>query len=144
MWTLLDRFGFQSATHPEAADPQLRAWVGYATELVAAVQRTPLADAQSYADCVKQLDAYSAAQFNTQLQQAAGDLAALGRAAPAAAPLDLGTMQTVPADLLASTAAGADDAAAAGWLDAQRPGAWFRMFLRGRWGVMRLLWHNDA
>ncbi|MBE2242875.1 MAG: DUF1631 family protein [Burkholderiaceae bacterium] len=143
-WTLLDRFGFQSATHPEAADPQLRAWVGYATELVAAVQRTPLADAAGYAECVKQLDAYSAAQFNTQLQQAAADIAALGQDAPLAAPIELGTMQTVPADLLASTAAGADDAAAAGWLDAQRPGAWYRMFLRGRWGVMRLLWHNDA
>ncbi len=144
-WKLLDRFGYQSATHPEAADPQLRAWVGYATELVAAVQRTPLADAAGYAECVKQLDAYSAAQFNTQLQQAAADIAALARNAPTAAPIDLGTMQTVPADLLASTAAaGADDAAAAGWLDAQSPGAWYRMFLRGRWGVMRLLWHNDA
>ena len=38
-------------------------------------------------------------------------------------------------------APGADnDAAAAAWLDAQRPGAWYRMFLRGRWSVMRLLW----
>ena len=143
-WKLLDRFGYQSATHPEAADPQLRAWIGYATELVAALQRTPLADADSYSECVKQLDAYSSAQFNTQLQQAASDIAALERNAPIAAPIDLGTMDTVPADLLASAAAVADDAAAAAWLDEQLPGAWYRMFLRGRWGVMRLLWRNDA
>ena len=93
---------------------------------------------------MKQLDAYSSAQFNTQLQQAASDIAALERNAPIAAPIDLGTMDTVPADLLASAAAATDDAAAAAWLDEQLPGAWYRMFLGGRWGVMRLLWRNDA
>lgn len=145
-WKLLDRFAFQSATHPEAADPQLRAWVGYATELVAALQRAPLQDAERYRDCVAQLDTYSAAQFNTQLQQAASDIAALERDAPISASIDLGTMDTVPADLLAAApaGAGADGAAAAAWLDAQIPGTWYRMFLRGRWCAMRLLWRNDA
>lgn len=143
-WKLLDRFAFQSATHPEAADPQLRAWVGYATELVAALQRTPLVDAERYRQCVAQLDAYSIAQFNAQLQQAASDIAALERDAPISASIALGTMDTVPADLLVAAPAGTGDAPAAAWLDEQPPGVWYRMFLRGRWCVTRLLWRNDA
>lgn len=143
-WKLLDRFAYQSATHPEAADPQLRAWVGYATELVAAVQRAPLADASGYADCVAQLDDYSGAQFNTQLQMAADDIAALERETPTPAAIDLGTLDTVPADLLATTPAADDDTAAAAWLDAQQPGGWFRIFLRGRWCVLRLLWRSST
>ena len=150
LWLLLDRFAYQSATHPESADPQLRAWIGYATELVATVQRAPLQGGELYRDGVAQLDAYAAAQFNAQVQQAAGDIGALARNAPMSITMDLGTMETVPADLLVTPAErtddgdpapGADnDAAAAAWLDAQRPGAWYRMFLRGRWSVMRLLW----
>ncbi len=143
-WKLLDRFAYQSATHPEAADPELRAWVGFATELVAELQRTPLPDAERYRDCVAQLDAYSTAQFNAQLQQTASDIAALERDAPISVLTALGTMDTVPADLLVAAAAGADDAPAAAWLAEQIPGAWYRMFLRGRWRVMRLLWRNDA
>ena len=53
-------------------------------------------------------------------------------------------MDTVPADLLATAPAGIGDAAAAAWLEEQRPSAWYRMFLRSRWCVMRLLWRNDA
>jgi hypothetical protein len=154
LWTLLDRFAYQSATHPDAADPQLRAWVGYATELVAALERAPLQGAELYRDCVAKLDAYSAAQFNAQLLQAAGDIDALARNAPVSIAMDLGTMDTVPADLLAASATDAPgakqdpdadaDTAVAAWLEAQQPGAWYRMFLRGRWGVARLLWCSDA
>ncbi len=155
-WTLLDRFAYQSATHPDAADPQSRAWVGYATELVASLQRAPLQGAELYRDCVAKLDAYSAAQFNAQLLQAAGDIDALARNPPVSIAMDLGTMDTVPADLLIASApetraangntdanTNADTAAAA-WLAEQQPGAWYRMFLRGRWGVTRLLWCSDA
>lgn len=152
LWTLLDRFAYQSATHPDAADPQLRAWVGYATELVATLQRAPLQGAELYRDCVAKLDAYSTAQFNAQLLQAAGDIDALARNAPVSIAMDLGTMDTVPADLLFTSAPDTPDAnkdpdadkAAAAWIEAQKPGAWYRMFLRGRWGVTRLLWCSDA
>ncbi len=154
LWALLDRFAYQSATHPESADPQLRAWIGYATELVATLQRAPLQGAELYRDCVAQLDAYSAAQFNAQVLQAAGDIDALARNAPVSIAMDLGTMDTVPADLLVTSTRDADrsdankdpdaDKTAAAWLEAQSPGAWYRMFLRGRWSVMRLLWCSDA
>ena len=143
-WKLLDRFAYQSASHPEAADPELRAWVGFATELVAALQRAPLLDAERCRDCVAQLDAYSTAQFSTRLQEAASDIAALEHDAPISASIALGTMDTVPADLLVAAPEGADNGPATAWLDAQLPGAWYRMFLRGRWCVMRLLWRNDA
>ncbi len=144
LWQMLDRFAYQSATHPNPADPQWLAWVGFATELVAALHATPMHEAQHYRSSVEQLDAYSAAQFNAQLQQASADIEALRRDAPGDTPLDVASLDTVPADLLAGAAPAEADAAAATWLDQQTPGGWYRMFLRGRWNVMRLLWHSDS
>ena len=144
LWQLLDRFAYQSATHPDPADPQLLAWVGFAAELVATLQATPLHEAQHYRARVEQLDAYSAAQFNTQLQQAMGDIETLRRNEPDDATLGIATLDTVPGDLLAGSATAEADAAAAAWLDGQTPGGWYRMFLRGRWTVTRLLWRSDS
>lgn len=143
LWQLLDRFAYQSATHPNPADPQLLAWAGFAAELVATLQAAPLHEAQHYRHSVEQLDAYSAAQFNAQLQQASADIEALGRGNPGDAPMGIASLDTVPADLLTAAPGGAD-AAAEAWLDGQAPGGWYRMFLRGRWTVMRLLWHSDS
>ena len=143
-WRLLDRFGYQSASHPDPADPQLQAWVGYAAELVATMQATPLQDVARYRASVEQLDAYSAAQFNAQLQQAATDIEALRRDDPGAATQDIASMDTVPAGLLAGSVPANADAAAAAWLEQQAAGGWYRMFLRGQWTVMRLLWRSDS
>jgi hypothetical protein len=143
-WRLLDRFAYQSASHPSTADPQLLAWVGFAAEVVANLLATPLQEAQHYRTSVEQLDAYSAAQFNAQLQQAASDIAALQRDDPGAPALDIASMDTVPADLLAGAVPAEADAPAAAWLAQQTPGQWYRLFLRGRWTVMRLLWRSDS
>jgi len=143
LWQLLDRFAYQSATHPDATDPQLLAWIGFAAELVARMQAQPLPDAQLYRSSVEQLDAYSAAQFNMLLQQAATDIETLRRAEPGAAgTLNIGSMDTVPSELLSGAAAPVANAQAAAWLQQQVPGSWYRLFLRGRWTVMRLLWQG--
>ena len=144
LWQMLDRFAYQSATHPNPADPQLLAWVGLAAERVAALQALPLHDAQDWADAVAQLDAYDAAQFNAQLQQAAGDITALRSIDTGHAGLDIASMDTVPAELLDANVAPDADGAAAEWLDGQAPGGWFRLFLRGRWCAMRLLWQSES
>lgn len=144
LWQLLDRFAHQSATHPSATDPQLLAWVGLAAELLAGIQTTPLHDAETWRGCIEQLDAYAAAQFNTQLQQAQGDIASLRQIDAGQAGLDVASLDTVPAELLDSGAPAEADIIAAAWLDAQAEGSWYRIFLRGRWSVMRLLWRSDA
>ena len=145
LWLLLDRFGYQSVTHPNPGDPQLLAWVGLATERVALLQALPLHDGDDWAAAVAELDRYDAAQFNAQLQQAAGDIAALRGTDTGQAGLDIASMDTVPADLLDSAAAPADaDRAAGEWLDAQAVGGWYRVFLRGRWVALRLLWHSPS
>lgn len=144
LWQLLDRFAFQCAAHPDPADPRLLAWVGLAAELVARLRATPLADAALYRASVEQLDAYAAAQFNAQLQQASGDIQALQQGAPAEAAMGIDSLDTVPAALLADAAPAEADAPAAAWLDQQQPGGWYRLFLRGRWTVLRLLWHSDS
>lgn len=143
-WRLLDRFAYQSATHPSAADPQLLAWVGSAAEVVAQLQALPLPEAEDYRAGVEQLDAYAAAQFNAQVHQAAGDIQALQRDDPGLPALDIASMDTVPADLLGAEPPADADAAATDWLAQQVPGSWYRLFLRGRWTVMRLLWRSDS
>jgi len=148
LWQLLDRFAFQSATHPDPADPQLLAWVAFASETVVAMQAEPIHDAAPYQRAVEQLDAYAAAQFNAQLQQAAGEIASLRESErhpdTSTGRLDFGSMETVPADLLSSAPSGDADATAAQWVDQQLAGNWFRLFLRSRWTVTRLLWRSDS
>lgn len=144
LWQWLDRFAYQSATHPHGDDPQLVAWASFAAELVAGLQATPLPDRQDLRDSLDQLDAYAGAQFNMQVQLAAADIAALDRDAPGTRALSIASMDTVPAELLDANRPAETDAQAAAWLDAQTPGGWYRLFLRGRWTVLRLLWHSDA
>jgi hypothetical protein len=144
LWLMLDRFAYLSVTHPNPADPQLLAWIGLAAEHVAALQALPLHDAADWSEALAQLDRYDAAQFNAQLQQAAGDIAALRSIDTGHVGLDIETMDTVPADLLDAVVTPDADRSAADWLDAQAPGGWFRVFLRGRWCAMRLLWHSDS
>jgi hypothetical protein len=74
LWQWLDRFAYQSVTHPNTADPQWLAWVGYAAELMARLEAAPLPDAAQLRTGVEQLDAYSTAQFHVQLGQAAADI----------------------------------------------------------------------
>lgn len=145
LWLMLDRFGYQSVTHPNAGDPQLLAWVGLAAERVAALQALPLHARDDWAAALAELDRYDAAQFNAQLQQASGDIASLRSTDTGQVGLDIASMDTVPADLIDLTAPHADsDAEAGAWLDGLPIGGWYRIFLRGRWGPMRLLWHSDS
>lgn len=145
LWLLLDRFGYQSITHPNPGDPQLLAWVGLAAERVAALQALPLHSSDDWAAALAELDRYDAAQFNAQLQQASGDIGALRSTDTGQVGLDIASMDTVPADLIDVAAPRADsDVEAAAWLDALAIGGWYRLFLRGRWGAVRLLWHSDS
>jgi hypothetical protein len=144
LWRLLDRLAYQSATHPNPADPQLLAWVAFAAERVASLQASPPPDAQRCRSAVEQLDAYAAAQFAIQLQQAGADIASLHGGDPGPATLVIASLDTVPANLLADALPPEADPASAAWLEQQQPGSWYRMFLRGRWTVMRLLWRSEA
>ncbi|WP_457331503.1 DUF1631 family protein [Rhizobacter sp. P5_C2] len=57
--------------------------------------------------------------------------------------IDLGSMDTVPAEWLPSgPAAGGDDAAA--WVNAMAIGRHYRVFLLGRWSHLQLLWRSDG
>ena len=144
LWLLLDRFGYQSITHPNPGDPQLLAWVGLAAERVAALQALPLHSSDDWAAALAELDRYDAAQFNAQLQQASGDIGALRSTDTGRVGLDIASMDTVPADLIDAAAQPDSDAEAAAWLDALAVGNWYRIFLRGRWSAVRLLWHSDS
>lgn len=54
--------------------------------------------------------------------------------------LDLSSIDTVPADVLPPQEHGVDTAPR---LDAWRPGDWRRLYLRGRWSRVQLLWRSE-
>lgn len=56
--------------------------------------------------------------------------------------LDLSSIDTVPADVLPPDDAGVTSPAPA-HLDAWRPGDWRRLYLRGRWSRVQLLWRSE-
>jgi hypothetical protein len=134
-WKLLDRFGYQSATRRPILNCGLDRLCDRARRRAAA---HAAGRCRQLPECVKQLDAYSSAQFNTQLQQAAATSRRWSKRTNRRRSIS--ARWTVPADLLAPPLR---DDAARGVADGL-PGAWYRMFLRGRWGVMRLLWRNDG
>lgn len=55
--------------------------------------------------------------------------------------IDLASMETVPADFLATDVGAPEDAARR--VDALQPGDRLRLFLRGRWSRVQLLWRSD-
>ena len=57
--------------------------------------------------------------------------------------IDLGSMETVPAELLGNQPASHPDGAG-GRLDVLRVSDHLRLFLHGRWARVQLLWHSDA
>ena len=57
--------------------------------------------------------------------------------------IDLGSMDTVPAEWLPSGPASAGDDAAT-WVHAMAIGRHYRMFLLGRWSHLQLLWRSDG
>lgn len=148
LWKLIDAFAFQSATHPNPADPGLTAWLGFAGDLITAMQSEPLHDEEMYKRTEEQLNAYAAAQFNAKLQQVSGDIAILKRidlrTESANELLDAAGMETVPAALLDSAPAADDQEQVARWLESQKPGQWCRVYMHGRWMVTRLLWRSES
>lgn len=81
----------------------------------------------------------------TQLQQMEDRLAASG-ATPSTlqGTLDIAQMDTVPAELIDTDAAGKKPLSdGQRWLRDLRPGGWARMFMQGRWVHAQLLWPGE-
>ena len=152
VWLFMDRLAFQTQIHGGDHDPVLAETLRHAQTLIDHIVREPVQDAALYHWAVQRLQAHEQERFEKSLQAAATKIEMLERfgsgGKPAAASrqsqpaLDVGSMDTVPADLLDGGESPPD--AAAEWLRECPPGQWLQIFLQGHWRTAQLLWRSST
>jgi hypothetical protein len=153
VWEFMDRLVFDASRH--AAEPELQAkFMGYAESLVDHMVREPAQDAALYRWGVGRLDAFAEHllgqharasqqqidQLRTQAMQRGGAGHAADTGGGHTQPLDVGTLDTVPAELIDLPPPSGHAAGAAQPLPALQPGEWLHLFLQGQWRELQLLW----
>lgn len=141
VWRFIDRIAHLTAFTPPAERSRL---VGFARNLVGHLVTDPAPSADRFAWVSDKIDAHDQQSLAQAVQGSAEEIQRLGRTAPATpAPghgtqaLDIGTLDTVPGEMLdRASAHGADRGA----LGSSAPGDRLRMFLQGEWRSLQLLW----
>lgn len=150
VWVFLDRLAFLAARHreePAGADRFLR----YAQGLVENMTGEPVQDAALYRWAAERLVAFEEHSLLQRCQQVQGQIDALrtqslggpgspGTPSPAAQALDVGQLETVPAELMDLSPAPPPASPARECLPAIGPGDWLTLFLQGQWRELQLLW----
>lgn len=148
LWRFLDRLAHQVLTASAAEQARV---LGLARNLVDHLAAEPAVDGSRFEWASERLKAARRHAFDQALANAAAMIDKLQRIARADAapttstmPLDLGSLDTVPADLLpAPPAPSAAPAAPHLELDQAEPGSHWRAWLQGDWRRLQLLWHDE-
>lgn len=156
LWLLVDRIALQGELHPQPPDPErtqmLRQVHGLLDTLISEQPR----DADPFRWARERLLAYERSRFEQRRGAADAELHSLqaledqvvAGGPPPTSPgaLDIGQLDTVPADLLddlSLAGPGADHPAdGARWLAGLRSGDWVHMFMQGGWVNAQLLWYG--
>jgi hypothetical protein len=155
VWQLADRIAFFGEILPTTGSAERERVLRYVQGLVdhlvgeadqtAALYQWALERLQQHEQQRLERRCAEVAREITQLQQMEDKLAASG-ATPSTlqGTLDISQMDTVPAELIDAQPAQKKPAGEAqAWLREQRPGAWVRLFLQGRWVHAQLLWPGE-
>lgn len=155
LWRLIDLLAHEAQMAPDIADPERRRLLRLAKALVDQLAAETEQRGALYRRALQNLEEFLRQRLARRCAAVATQIGALqkhesridaGTTVPAALDgvLDAQGMDTVPADLLPDTPAGAasdDDGKA--WLEALRPGHWVRLMLHGRWVAAQLLWPGE-
>jgi hypothetical protein len=152
VWLFMDRLAFQVEIHGGEQDPALAVVLRHAQALIDHIAREAVQDSALYRRALERLLSFEQQRFEQRLQSAATKIRMLERFGestppasasrpPSQAALDVGSMDTVPADLLDS---GPLAARAAEWLRECPPGQWLQIFLQGHWRTAQLLWRSAS
>ncbi len=152
VWQFIDHLAFDAERLVPEAEHRERL-LQYGQSLIDNMTREPVQDAALYRWALSRLQAFEnhlLAQHCRAVQPQIDSLRALAgtpapaQQAPAAAEpqaLDIGSLDTVPADLMdAPSALPAGHSDTERHLHAPEPGQWLRVFLQGNWRDMQLLW----
>jgi hypothetical protein len=156
LWLLMDRLAAQGDTHPESGQPERIRVLQFMHGLIDSLVQEQARDADAFRWALDRVQGYERLRLERRLKEAVPECERLQeierRVAGAAfaastttGALDIGHLETVPAELLdklpPDRLKGALDASA--WIDARRPGDWVRMFTQGGRVHAQLLWTGD-
>lgn len=159
VWRFMDMAAHSAALQAEGSTDR-DAVLSLAEQLIDAMAREPVPDAQLYRRGLDRLLADEKTRFEARLRRASTDIEDMQRIEDrlgadsvshlptGMGPLDEGQLDTVPADLLESLPQPASPRPESGeWVRQRRPGEWVRLFVGGRWQPAQLLCvgrHGDA
>ena len=156
LWLFVDRLALQGELHASSPDAERAQMLRFAHGLLDALTSEPARDADPLRWARERLFAYERSRFDRRRGAVDADLHSLqaledqvvagGPAPTSPGALDIGQLDTVPAELL-------DDLSLAGpgkdhpvdgarWLQGLRSGDWVHLFMQGNWVNAQLLWYG--
>lgn len=154
VWLLMDRMALQGPLHPPPGDPERTRMLRFMHGLVDTLVQEQPRDADAFRWARERVMSYERVRFEQRRSAADAELHSLqaledqavadGTAPTHPGALDVGTLDTVPAELLDTLTDAPDDLPAddATWLSLRRSGEWVRMFMQGAWVHAQLLWYG--
>lgn len=140
VWRFMDRLAFGIAT---AHVIELDRWLHFARQLVDHLVSDGAADTARFEWALGRIEAYERHCFERALLVAQPEITNLQLASDASAhAIDIGTMDTVPAELLPEI--GPAQAPAPAPAIVLRPGEHMRAYLQGDWRLLQLLWMDGS
>lgn len=156
VWQFIDHVAFASELHPRDDDPLREKLHAYTQSLIDNLVRESVPDAALFRWALDRLKALDRHLYEQRRQHAQPQIDALQREAlatetrplpitPADTPIDIASLDTVPAELLDHRDTVARAAIASPiWLASHQPGDWVRLFLDGHWQIAQLLWRSES
>lgn len=156
LWLLMDRIALQGDLHPAAGDPERTRMLRFMHGLLDTLAQEQARDSDAFRWGRERVMTYERARFEQRrgaaeaelhsLQSLEDQVAAGGPPPTIPGALDVGQLDTVPAELIdhlpAAHPLGDDDSESAQWLLGRRSGEWVRMFMQGTWVHAQLLWYG--
>ncbi len=138
VWRFMDQLAFVVDT---VQDVERERCLGFARQLVEHLVADGSADSHRFEWALGRLLAFERHSYERALLLAQPEIDQLhAHAETVSPPIDIGTMDTVPAELLPETTATAPAPEETAALLALRPGDHLRAYLQGEWRQLQLLW----
>ena len=158
VWLLMDRMALQGQLHAPTGDPERARMLRFLHGLLDTVAQEQSRDADAFRWARERVLAYERRRFEQRrgaveaelqtLQTLEDQVVAGGPPPTSPGALDVGALDTVPAELLDDLSASAPPdhrpSDAEQWLKAMRGGDWVHMFMQGAWVDAQLMWYGRA
>lgn len=143
VWRFMDRLAFMVTTVQVA---ELERCLGFARQLVEHLVADGAGDVARFEWALGRIAAFERHSFDRAVLQAQPEITQLQLAADAASePIDIGTLDTVPAELMPEDeTTGSGGSAPPPALLALQAGEHLRAYLQGEWRLLQLLWVDRA